>query len=173
MEHERIGGRRFVARLFFENRFHVLQNVLPAADLAARILQFPFESANHEVVVIRRDHNWQRKTRENTVRFTGVPKLWRLVCTLADRLLAECLRRLLLARSGRIVRPRTAQHAQDLDPGTDRRSAVRALPRHRHQEGARHSRRPLPKKECTSPTESCAGADSSPLLEVHSSHQTD
>ncbi|KAG0506048.1 MAG: hypothetical protein Udaeo_05890 [Candidatus Udaeobacter sp.] len=58
MEHERIGGRWFVARFFFENRFHVLQNVLPAANLAARVFQFPFESANHEVVVIRRDDNW-------------------------------------------------------------------------------------------------------------------
>jgi len=58
MEHERIGGRWFVARFFFENRFHVLQNVLPTANLAARVFQFPFESANHEVIVIRRDDNW-------------------------------------------------------------------------------------------------------------------
>src|SRR5258705_4313671 len=58
MDHERIGRRCFVARVFFENRFHVLQNVLPAADLAACVFQFPFESANHEVVVIRGDNNW-------------------------------------------------------------------------------------------------------------------
>src|SRR6476659_5928775 len=70
MEHQRIGRRWFVARFFFENRFHVLQNVLPAADLAAGVFQCPFESAHHEVVVIVRDDNWQRKTSENTVRFT-------------------------------------------------------------------------------------------------------
>jgi hypothetical protein len=92
-------------------------------------------------------------------------------CTLAGRPRAECPRRLLLARSDRIVLRHTAQHAQDLDPETDSRSAARALPRHRPQEGARHSTRPLPRRECTCPTESCAGADSSPLLEVRSSHQ--
>src|SRR4029077_12583986 len=57
MEHERIGRRWFIAGILFENRFHVLQNVLPAADLAACVFQFPLESANHEVVVIRRDDN--------------------------------------------------------------------------------------------------------------------
>src|SRR3954452_8635448 len=79
MEHERIGGRWSVTRLFFENRFPVLQDVLPAANLAARVFQFPFKSAHHEIIVIRRDNNWQRKTSENAVRFTRVPKLRRLV----------------------------------------------------------------------------------------------
>src|SRR5262245_8865470 len=57
MKHERIGWRWFVPGFFFENRFHMLQNVLPTANLAACVFQFPFESANHEVVVIRRDDN--------------------------------------------------------------------------------------------------------------------
>src|SRR5205809_629488 len=57
MKHQRIGRRWFVTGVLFENGFHVLQNVLPAADLAPCVFQFPFESANHEVIVIGRDDN--------------------------------------------------------------------------------------------------------------------
>src|SRR4051794_10753209 len=79
MEHERIGGRWSVIMSFFANRFHTPGAVPPAGNLAARVFQFPFKSADHEIIVIRGDNNWQRKTSENAVRFTRVPKLWRLV----------------------------------------------------------------------------------------------
>src|SRR4029079_8500693 len=78
MEYQGIGRRWLLGRFVFENGLHVLQNVLPSADLATCVFQFPFESADHEIVIIGRDDNRQWKTIENAMRFTGVPKLWRL-----------------------------------------------------------------------------------------------
>src|SRR3954468_4648090 len=79
MEHERIGWRWLVGGLFFENRFDVLLNVLPAANLSPRVFQFPFQIADQEVIVIGRDDNWQPKNSKTAVLFTGVPKLSRWV----------------------------------------------------------------------------------------------
>jgi len=118
MKHQRIGRRWFVAGVLFENGFYVLQMSCQRQISRRASFNFHLRARTHEVIVVGRDEQLIAEDRRETLCGSPeFPKLWRLGIFWRAGCTQNVHDVFFLARSGRIVRPHTAQHAQDSRSG--------------------------------------------------------